>query len=937
MRAAGVRAIIKIEDIHGLGLSELASTIGRTVGAFRMLRQIIRREKPDLVILIDYAEFNLILSGTAQRNGVPVLYYITPQVWAWRRGRIDKLVDRADRLAVVLPFEAELFHRAGDRVAFVGHPLLDRVATVQNRDETLKRHGFPPRAHIISILPGSRRAEVRYLLNPMVKAARIVARDHNLEIALALAPTLTQAELTEVGRADLAGIKIVENDTYNIVAASELALVASGTATLETALLGCPEVIAYKVSAAYLYSGADACDGSGFYRDAQHPRGPQDRAGIDPARRDRREAGARGRTAAQRHDPRGNGRRTEGIAREARLAGCGGTRRDDRARDDRVEGRRMKLLTPLQWRLFGYLRRYLFPYVLLLGIAMGVLSAASAGIPLIIKMVVDLVTNLKVSHQLDAHGAMKLREYSLGLAGLFMLRALANFTDDYLSAYISQKLTMDIRADLNESLQRQSLSFFNRTPTGVMVSRVISDVGLVVSSLSGGIFSIFGDGMSLIALLVTAFWLDWHLAILAFIGFPIVVLPIASLSKKVRRETKNQQKQLSGLQSLLHETFQGNRVVKAFGMEDYERARFNRELKRLFRIFMRVARIKAFTGPLIEALGAIAVVAVVWWAVGSLQAGTRTLGQFAGFFTTMILVYRPFKALGKTNNSIQQGLAAAERVFEMMDLPSEVPDDPDGIDLQPGAHSVAFENVSFRYGDEWVLHDINLAIGAGKVVALVGMSGGGKSTMADLIPRFYDVQQGRVSVDGIDVRKLRLKSLRAEIGLVTQSTFLFDDTIRANIAYGSSDKKLERVIAAAKLANAHDFISRLPNGYETMVGELGVRISGGERQRIAIARALLKDAPILILDEATSSLDSAAERSVQEALEHLMANRTTLVIAHRLSTVRRADRIVVVVHGRIVEEGTHDELFARGREYRKLYDLQFMSPEDLAGNGGLVN
>src|SRR5277367_746626 len=355
--------------------------------------------------------------------------------------------------------------------------------------------------------------------------------------------------------------------------------------------------------AAYLYSRVDACDGSGFYRDAQHPRGPPDRAGTDPARRDCREAGARGRAVAQRHDPRGHGYRAEGVAREARLAGSGGTGRDYRARDDRVEGRRVKLLTPLQWRLFGYLRRYLFPYVLLLGIAMGLLSAASAGIPLIIKMVVYLVTNLKVSHQLDAHGATMLREYSLGLAGLFMLRAVANFADDYLSAYISQKLTMDIRADLNESLQRQSLSFFNRTPTGVMVSRIISDVGLVVSSLSSGIFSIFGDGMSLIALLVTAFWLDWHLAILAFIGFPIVVLPIASLSKKVRRETKNQQKQLSGLQSLLVETFQGNRVVKAFGMEDYERARFNRELKRLFRIFMRVARIKAFTGPLIEALG----------------------------------------------------------------------------------------------------------------------------------------------------------------------------------------------------------------------------------------------------------------------------------------------------------------------------------------------
>ena len=597
----------------------------------------------------------------------------------------------------------------------------------------------------------------------------------------------------------------------------------------------------------------------------------------------------------------------------------------------------MKLFRPLQLRLYAYIRPYVFPYVLLLGVAMGVLSAATGGVPLLTKSVVDLTTTLGVAHQLNAHSASKLREYSLVLAGLFLLRAVANFSDDYLSAYIAQKITMDIRGDLNESLQRQSLSFFNRTPTGVMVSRVINDVGTVVTSLSNGVFSIVGDGMSLIVLLAVAFHIDWQLAIVAFIGFPIVVLPIVGLSKKIRLETKNQQKQLSGLQSLLHETFQGNRVVKAFGMEDYERARFNRELKRLFRIFLRVARIKAFTGPLIEAMGAFAVVAVVWWAVGSMEAGTRTLGQFAAFFAVMILVYPPFKGVSRTNNSIQQGLAAAERVFEMMDQPSEVPDDANGIELRPGSHRVAFEHVSFRYGDEWVLHDINLEIGAGKVVALVGMSGGGKSTMADLIPRFYDVQQGRVTVDGIDVRKIRLKSLRAEIGLVTQSTFLFDDTIRANIAYGSEDKKLERVIAAAKLANAHDFISRLPHGYDTMVGELGVRISGGERQRIAIARALLKDAPILILDEATSSLDSASERSVQEALEHLMANRTTLVIAHRLSTVRRADRIVVVVHGRIVEDGTHEELFARGQEYRKLYDLQFMSPEELAGNGGLVN
>jgi subfamily B ATP-binding cassette protein MsbA len=405
----------------------------------------------------------------------------------------------------------------------------------------------------------------------------------------------------------------------------------------------------------------------------------------------------------------------------------------------------------------------------------------------------------------------------------------------------------------------------------------------------------------------------------------------------MRKMTKDAQRQLSGLNTILQETYQGNRVVKAFGMEEYERTRFNRELRRLFRIYMRVARIKAITGPTIEVMGAFAIVGVIWWGAHSVLAGTRTPGVFGAFIGAMLLLYRPFKSLTRTNNNIQAGLAASERVFEMMDDPTDVPDDPDGLILSAEAHTVAFHEVSFRYADDWVLRDINLTIGAGEVVALVGMSGGGKSTLADLIPRFYDVQQGTVTVDEVDVRRYKLGSLRAQIGLVTQHTFLFNDTVRANIAYGDIEQNLDEVMAAARLANAHDFIARLPNGYDTIIGELGVRLSGGERQRIAIARALLKNAPILILDEATSSLDSESERQVQEALEHLMANRTTLVIAHRLSTVRRADRIAVIVHGCIVEEGTHADLMTLGGEYSKLHGIQFAASPELRTDGTLVN
>lgn len=577
----------------------------------------------------------------------------------------------------------------------------------------------------------------------------------------------------------------------------------------------------------------------------------------------------------------------------------------------------MKPRSEVHWRLARYIRPYLFPYVLMLSIAMIVLSATHGAIPFVVKDFINDLTKLK--------NVDKLRFMAFVILGLFLLRAGSNLVKSYLSAYIGQKIVVDLRSDLNDNLQRMSLSYFNRTPTGVMMSRVLNDVTVTTNGITGGVFSLISDGGSLIAVLCAAIWLDWRLSLIAIIVFPCAVIPVTKFSKRMRKMAKDAQKQLSGLAVILQETYQGNRVVKAFGMEDYERGRFHRELKRLFRIYMRVALIKSVTGPMIEAMGAFAIVAVIWWGIASVLSGGRSPGEFGAFFAAMFLVYEPFKRLARTNNTIQQSLGAAERVFEMIDAPTEVPEDPEAVELAPGFHSIRFENVSFRYKTDWVLQDINLEIPAGRMVALVGMSGGGKSTLADLIPRFYDVEQGSITVDNIDIRKLKLASLRSEIGIVTQQTFLFNDTVRANIAYGSMNRSKEEIVTAARAANAHDFISRLPKGYDTVIGELGLMLSGGERQRIAIARALLKDAPILILDEATSSLDSEAERAVQDALDRLMANRTTLVIAHRLSTVREADSIVVISRGRIVEQGTHDELFARGQEYRKLYDLQFIS------------
>jgi subfamily B ATP-binding cassette protein MsbA len=597
-------------------------------------------------------------------------------------------------------------------------------------------------------------------------------------------------------------------------------------------------------------------------------------------------------------------------------------------------------IPPLYRRLLSYARPYVFPHIVVMATAMLLLSATEGSFLVAIKHLGDY---LQLSMQHVGHPGKLARDYeaveiiSAAVFGLFLLRAIAAFGSDFLEAYVTQKVMIDLRSALNLALQSKPLSFFNRTPTAVMLSRVVNDVQITNAGGIGSLLDIFSNSARLCAMLAAIIYLDWRLALCALTVFPAAILPVAKFSRQMRRMTRDAQKQLSGLAMLLQEAFQGNRVVKAFGMENYEHERFRRELKRLMRINMRAARIKAATGPIMEVMAAVAVVAAILWGAHSVMAGARTLGTFMSFIGAMLLAYRPFTSLTRTNNNLQAGLGAAERVFEMMDAPTDVPDSPEGLELPATELGIRFEHVHFRYGEEWVLRDINLTVEPGQMVALVGMSGGGKSTISDLIPRFYDVQHGRVLVGGIDVRRLKLSALRGRIGIVTQQTFLFNDTIRANIAYGSIDKRLEEVVAAARTANAHDFIMRLPDGYDTVVGELGVRLSGGERQRLAIARAILKNAPILILDEATSSLDSDAERQVQEALERLMENRTTLVIAHRLSTVRRADKIAVVVHGAIVEEGTHEELLTRAGEYGRLHKLQFSPVHELASNVGLTS
>lgn len=575
-------------------------------------------------------------------------------------------------------------------------------------------------------------------------------------------------------------------------------------------------------------------------------------------------------------------------------------------------------------RLLKYARPYLFPDVTLAVVLMLALGASSGAIPFLIKRFIDQVSN---SRNIEAVHLL-----SIEILAVFVIRAFTDFASTYITGYLGMRTATDLRAEFNDRLQRLPLSFFNWTPTGGLLTRVLSDVQLASSVITSTLFSLIGDTLTLIGLVGGVFITDWRLALIAFVIFPAAIVPVIRVAKRVRDMAKGLQQRLGDISIVMQEAVQGCRVVKAFGMEDYESQRYRTELRRQLRLSRRVLRIRTSTSPLIEVLGALGIVGVLWFGTPSVIHGNRSAGTFGAFVAAMLLIYRPFKRIAGTNNSIQQGLVSAERVFDIMDREPEVLDSPDGRELKRAPHSVEFRDVKFQYdlGGPWVLRNINLKIDAGEAVALVGMSGGGKSTLADLIPRFYDPQEGTVLVDGLDVRQYSLRSLRSQIGLVAQNTFLFNDSIRNNIAYGSPGKTIDDIIEAARFANAHNFISRMPNGYDTLIGEFGIRLSGGERQRLAIARALLKNAPVLILDEPTSNLDSEAERVVQDAIERLMENRTTLVIAHRLSTVRRADRIYVIVTGEIVEEGTHDELFALEGEYRKLCDLQLHAQDAMA-------
>lgn len=567
----------------------------------------------------------------------------------------------------------------------------------------------------------------------------------------------------------------------------------------------------------------------------------------------------------------------------------------------------------------NYARPY-FGHLILAAVTMIIVALASVAPA---KLIEPIINDIFVAKK-----ATMLLPVTLMVVGVFLVKGIATYIESVLTGHVGQRIIADLQKDLFNHLILDDLEFFQNTTSGNLVSHFTNDVNKLNTAVTGTLTNLCKDGLTLIFFILLMFYQDWLLASIALFVLPIAIFPVIRIGKRMRKVSGNVQEEMAGFTSLLSQAFQGMRLIKSYGLEKIEANRVSHHVEQIFSRTLKATRMKSASHPLMEFLGGVAIGIVILYGGNEVIQGTQNPGAFFSFITALIMTYEPLKRLANLNANLQEQLASAERVFKLMDRRPGIVDIESAQDIKINKGKIDFENIDFAYKKRSdVLNNITLSIQAGKTTALVGPSGGGKSTLLNLIPRFYNVTRGQVKIDEQDVSKVTLKSLRSCIALVSQEIILFDDSVKANIAFGRPGASDEQIIDAAKAAAAHDFIMALPQGYDTQIGENGTSLSGGQRQRLSIARAMIKDAPILLLDEPTSALDTASEQKVQEALRTLMKGRTTLIIAHRLSTVKNADQIILIDQGIIKAIGTHSELLKTSKQYALLSQSQLSEKE----------
>jgi ATP-binding cassette, subfamily B, bacterial MsbA len=927
LRKLGVQTVVD-SDATGsvMGFTELFGSFGRIRRSFRVMKTLLEEWSPHVILLVDYPEFNLRLARHAKRLHIPVVYYIPPKLWASRSGRVRSLDACVDVVLSIFPFEKAALRELGfRRVLYVGHPFTEEITPQQQDFASAKRkrlrepYNLLSDEKLIAVFPGSRSKEIERHIEPMIEGLAL-ARAKGMKLrALVVVPESRKLQLENLPMLRQDWIQLSVENSLEVMQAADVGLLKSGTCNLEAAYVGLPFVVFYKASALTAFIVRRICPLKEYsivnvIKASTVPELIQEGATAENVCHKivslladeeevtrQRESFAEIVASLAQSDaaPEFQGEKTT-AGRVAAIVSSTG------AQPSNFEGSTMRM------------KRYLFKYKakFISAVACMVIYGASDGaVPFLVKYVLDKV--------FAAQSSTYLVIFPVALILISLFRALADFGQQFLMSSVGHYIVRDIRNEMNDKVLALGPDYFLRNSSGDLIARATADVLLVKTLLTDSVSAILRDSVRIGALVIAAVVLDPALAFIAFVVFPLGVYPVQRFGKKMRKLTRRGQQAVGKLSGILEESIRGTKIVKVFCAEEYEREKFNNENERLTKTLVSSERTRALIGPANEILASFAVAAIIYYGAASVMAETRTQGEFIAFLLSVFLLYDPFKKLSRVSGNVQQGMAGAQRIFELLDEPVTVEEVPIPVEV-PSQNCIELRNVTFHYGGSKrsALDNISLTIKEGQKVALVGFSGSGKSTLIDLIPRFIDPNRGTVLLGGQDISKMRLQDLRSRIALVSQHTFLFNDTVERNILYGRPDASSEQVRSAAQKAHAMDFIDSLPQGFDTVIGEGGLSLSGGERQRLAIARAILKNAPILLLDEATASLDNRAEREVQIALEGLEQDRTTVTVAHRLSTIRGADQIYVLSEGKVVEVGTHEQLLTLGGAYAHLHELQ---------------